>query len=195
MSRQGFLSVPRLAFGLAVLVIVGFVAVRLASPTTHASVRLVRISGYPLDDAPAAAAAFDGNKVIVLGTVVEFGAPRWTSPDTKEPNRFIYTPVRLRVDRSFRGTIQEGSTILVRGLGGRVDDVAHEFDDMPSVVDFERDAQVLVFLGDARDTGNGHPARTPNMIYDVSAATEAISRDGEHRISITEFATLLAGGD
>lgn len=159
---------------------------------SRAEPQVVQVAGYPLDDSPQAAASFDGNSVIVLATVVDMASARWTNPDPHARIRFVYTPVHLQVDKSFRGDITEGSRIVVRGLGGQVDDVVYEFDDMPTAAAFTKGAQVLVFMGDARDTGDGQSARTPNMVYRITSAGDAISLDGDDRLPLTEFEAILS---
>jgi hypothetical protein len=149
--------------------------------------------GYPLDDSPAAAAAFEGNEIVVLAEVLETLPARWNTGQSRRGElAFIYTPVRVKVLEVLRGAPRVDSHVMfIRHLGGRVGDdelVVSEHVAPESLA--EPGIRVLLFLGEQRDVGDGLEAATPNMVYVVDTSGRAVSADG-HTITLDEFRVLI----
>lgn len=156
-----------------------------------APVTIIRAEVYPLDDSPSQAAAFTGNDAIVLGTVTNLGPARWNTPDESERSlRMIFRPLDVRVEEVLKGDIK-GATVIVRHIGGQVGNVKYVRDDLPPLERLARGTQVLLFLGPTADTGDGVPARTPNMWYVVKDGVAA-TPDGRHQIDLASFRELIA---
>lgn len=150
--------------------------------------------GYPLDDSPEQAAIFSGNALIVRGTVQAQEADRWSTPDESVAMRFIYSPVRLRVDQVLRGSQPLGSQLLVRAIGGQVGGERFVYRDAPPKSVFEPGRQLLLFLTEPRDTGDGIVAGTPNMVYVVNGDGTVSTPDGEHKVTLARMLELISAG-
>lgn len=147
------------------------------------------VSGYPLDDAPAAAAAFPGNRVVVLGTVAAIGHARWSSADRDAGH--IYSPVRVDVIEVLKGDVPS-SSVTVRSLGGEADGVRMEFFDSVPLADVAVGTRVLLFLS-GESAGDGGPTGF-NMAYLVEPDGGATSFPGaQHSIPLDDFRTLIEG--
>lgn len=150
--------------------------------------------GYPLDDAPAAAAAFPGNEIVVIGEIMDELPARWNVAGGMSVDRFafIYTPLRVDVSAVITGTPRlDGSTMVIRRLGGRVGDdeliVAQDIAPAGLVIG----TRVLLFLGEQRDVGDGLVAATPNMTYFLDSNDVATSASGLYSVGLEAFAELV----
>lgn len=154
---------------------------------------VVTIAGYPLDDTPALAASYPGNRLVIVGTVDEHRSPRRSLPeaDPEAGIGFVYTPVRVVIEQVLLGNAEPGQRIVVRGLGGVLGDTQYVVDDVPSVADFPVGERVLIFLGEARDTSDGSIAQTPHLVYRVNADNTVTSSDGDVSIALDAFAALI----
>lgn len=150
--------------------------------------------GFSLDDSPEQAAIFPGNAMIVLGTVQAQEADRWSTPDRTARNRFIYSPVRVRVDQVVRGSQPLSSDLVVRAIGGEVGAESYVFEDAPPKSVFESGRQLLLFLTEPRDTGDGIVAGTPNMVYIVNGDGTVSTPDGEHKVTLARMLELISAG-
>jgi hypothetical protein len=181
-------SAVAVALGFAVLsgVLPGALGPSSSSGDTPATV--VRSANlYPLDNAPAAAAAFSGNRVVVLGTVAAIEPARWSSGDRDTGD--IYRPVRIDVTEVLRGDVP-GTSVTVRSLGGEADGVRMEFFDTVPLADVAVGSRLLLFLG-GEPAGDGGPAGF-NMAYLVGPDGRATSfPDGQHSIALDDFRTLI----
>jgi hypothetical protein len=74
---------------------------------------------------------------VVLGTV-ESTTPRWTSD-----HQAIYTDVTIRVEKTYKGTLKPGDTVVVRREGGVVDGIGMRVYGAPH---FTVGEEVVVFL-------------------------------------------------
>lgn len=158
------------------------------------TVVVYRADGYPLDDSPEQAAIFPGNAMIVLGTVQAQEADRWSTPDRTARNRFVYSPVRVRVDQVVRGPQPLRSDLVVRAIGGEVGAERYVFEDAPPKSVFESGRQLLLFLTEPRDTGDGIVAVTPNMVYVVNGDGTVSTPDGEHKVTLARMLELISAG-
>lgn len=167
-----------------------------SSGTGDGPVTVVRsVSGYPLDNAPAAAAAFSGNRVVILGTVAAIEDARWSSDDRDVGH--IYRPVRVDVIEVLRGDVP-GTNVTVRSLGGEADGVRMKFSDAAPLADVPLGTSVLLFLGDSAggdSAGDGGPPGF-NMAYVVEPGGRATSfPDEQHSIALQDFRRLLTDTD
>jgi hypothetical protein len=155
---------------------------------------LTYADGYPLDDSPAAAAAFEGNEIVVLAEVIQTLPARWNTGESRRGDlAFIYTPVRVRVLDVFRGAPRlEEQIMVIRRLGGRVgDEELVVAEDLAPASLSAPGNRVLLFLGEQRDVGDGLQAATPNMVYVVDTSGRAVSTDGGHIITLDAFRVLI----
>lgn len=150
--------------------------------------------GFSLDDSSEQAAIFPGNAMIVLGTVQALEADRWSTPDRSARNRFIYSPVRVRVDQVVRSPQPLRSDLVVRAIGGEVGAERYVFEDAPPKSVFESGRQLLLFLTEPRDTGDGIVAVTPNMVYVVNGDGTVSTPDGEHKVTLARMLELIRAG-
>jgi hypothetical protein len=152
------------------------------------------VEGYPLDNSPQAAAAFPGNKVVLLAVVEATLDPAWVNASRAAPDAaaFIYTPIRVRVLEVLRGAprLQSG-TLIVRHLGGRIGDTEYVFSDEMAPLGLDPGNLVLLFLGEQRDLGDGRDGVTPNMLYVVDRTGIARSSDQRWSLDIGAFQALI----
>lgn len=186
------------AVGSTVAIVVGIAVMPFVSGPTvvnpsaapgAAPVTLVRdTNAYPLDDAPAAAAAFPGNRAILVGTVTSVGPARWSGLDRDTAH--IYVPVEVDVAEVWKGDVPD-ATVSVRSLGGEVDGVRMEVPDGVPIAELQHGTRVLLFLGDEAPVSGPQPV---NMAYTISAQGCAASFPGaEHSITLADFRGLIAG--
>jgi hypothetical protein len=129
------------------------------------------ISGYPASLTPEQAAR--QSEAVVLGTVVEVLPASWSTADRKSPavsqgegpaGELIYTPVRVRVDKRYKGRV--GEFLMVKYFGGAIDEetvmVADSFGEIPAPGD-----RVAVFVDYTFKEKNGDVLAIPADIYDI----------------------------
>lgn len=140
---------------------------------------------YPLDNAPAAAAAFPGNRVVIIGTVAAVEPAYWGGPERDAAR--IYTPVRIDVIDVLKGELP--ATVIVRSPGGDVDGVRMEVLDGITIADLRPGSSVLLFL--SAPAGDGGPTAV-NMAYVIDPHGRATSfPDGRHTIGLADFRRLI----
>lgn len=149
---------------------------------------------------------YDINKLIsmsdniIIGEVNTILPSRWNSPDGKRPINIndgkpyvIYTDNNIKIEESLKGSL-ETPTILVRTLGGRVENDGQSVEDQPS---YSTGEKVLIFLKKdnnfkTKDFGDEHfvtvgqmQGKIPIVQNNVVIGGEKISLD-DLRIKITE---------
>ncbi len=130
------------------------------------------ISGYPASLTPEQATM--QSEAVVLGTVVEVLPASWSTADRKSPalsrgegpiGELIYTPVRVRVDKRYKGRV--GEFLVVKYFGGAIDEetvmVADSFGEIPAPGD-----RVAVFVDYTFREKNGDILAVPADIYDIA---------------------------
>ncbi len=144
-------------------------------------------NAYPLDDSPAAAAAFPGNSLILRGRIAGVGEPTWTSSDHDIGH--IYTPVTLEVEEVLRGPAPSGRDVIVQSLGGTVGDIDMEFSDSPALAALPVESELVVFMA-APEPGSFEPA-APNMVYRVDGGVATSLARPDERIALADLINLV----
>lgn len=184
-------SRPRTAaLVLGVLALVVWLAGGVARPTPPLTTTYA--DGYDLDNSPAAAATFPGNKIIVVADISSVLPARWNVDAAKAGSmRFIFTPVVVNVVEVLRGAPRlTNGQLTIRKLGGQVGADVFVVADLPAGI--EPGNRVILFLGDQRDLGDGLDAATPNMLYTLDKTGAALSSDGLWSTDVAAFRAMLS---
>jgi hypothetical protein len=175
-----------------------------SAPQASGARRVVRNSGYELDDSLSAMTSFTGNSDIVSGHVVGADPARWNTVDGAAPSDdaaagglyFVFTPVHVAVDEVLRGDRTLANTeIVVRRWDGTVGDTAFVTEDgQPSTVLLGAQSVVL-FLQPQHELNDGRHDRIPNAAYVLDAQSgELANADGVVRGTIDTVRQLVAAG-
>lgn len=141
----------------------------------------IEMGGYPADSSSwARVIANPLNRLVVEGTVVEVGEPRWTTRDGSEPAHLrapseearngsvdglsiIVTPVTVKVDDTFenRADVRRSSTIQVAVAGGEIDQVTVISEIGAPPDEYRVGRRVVLFLHDPHPRTGTY---TPNFV-------------------------------
>lgn len=151
-------------------------------------------------------AILSGDRPIILATVLEVGAPVWNAKDGNVPPEysksgesvvptiphFIYQPITVRVDNSFDGqAIEEGSSVVIRAIGGSRDGIKYEAEGKASAEHFVPGSQVLLFTQPSVTTDDGLTGFTPNNVVLVGQDGVARSIDGKLSTPLDQLVSKL----
>lgn len=169
-----------------------------APPKTAASeppVRTTTISSYPALHAPEDAAR--RAPIVVLGTVEKVGPARWNTPDGSEPAEgsretsfvpFVYTPVTVHVDKTYKGVPQ--GTLTLKVLGGQVGDERFTACDtwMP-----EEGARLVLFVDRTYKERSGATLAVALSTYQVDG-DEAVPRENtdNRKLKLRDLESIVA---
>jgi hypothetical protein len=154
-------------------------------------------TSFTLGDAPAPTLANRAAvaSAIVIATVLEIGPAQWNTSDGSAPKSVrppsrahIYTPVRLVVDQSVKGSVVR--RVTVRIPGGTVGCYSFWFHPTPDV---KPGRQYAFFLGQGVDATGNPEARelTAFEAWPILAGVVATPLDGD--LTLPAFGSQVAG--
>jgi hypothetical protein len=148
-----------------------FASAGCGSKSETPGVRVIEAHAYRVDSSVESALDFFANEHVFEGTVTARGqdtrvTDRLPSGNTIEA---VYTPVTVVVDRAYRGGLAAGTPVVVRSLGGEVDGLRYNNDDVPAKDTFALGTRLVLFASDySAVDSESVPAMTPHFVYRYS---------------------------
>lgn len=197
-------QVNRLAVIAAMAILVsGCTSPGTSSPLRPETRTITAPPAYPIDSSPAMAVGFFMNENVFAGTVIRV-LPDVVAIDVMDSGiqfEAVYTPVVLRVDRSFDNSLEPGTEVTIRAWGGEAEGIRYVAEMSPDKTALEVGNTLIIFGGEfSAITSEAAPVLNPNFIYakqgneyvDVTYTGVGVNGEPLSRVNAAEFTELVA---